>query len=42
MKKKGAVKFKHPHFLNKTAEYKVHVDETAVPSGAVHDIIIIT
>jgi uncharacterized DUF497 family protein len=40
-KKQGTVKFKLPEFfLNKTIEFKVHVDETTVHANAAYDMII--
>jgi hypothetical protein len=40
-KKKGTVESKLPEFfLNKTIEFKVHVDETTVHDNAVYDMII--
>jgi hypothetical protein len=40
-KKKGIVKFKLPElFLNKTIEFKVHVDETTVHANAAYDMMI--
>jgi hypothetical protein len=40
-KKQGTVKFKLPEFfLNKTVEFKVHVDETTVQANAAYDMII--
>jgi predicted aspartyl protease len=39
-KKQGTVKFKLPEFfLNKTIEFKVHVDETTVHANATYDMI---
>jgi hypothetical protein len=38
-KKQGTVKFKLPElFLNKTIEFKVHVDETNVHANAAYDM----
>jgi predicted aspartyl protease len=38
-KKQGTVKFKLPEFfLNKTVEFKVHVDETTVQADAYYDL----
>jgi predicted aspartyl protease len=40
-KKQGTMKFKLPEFfLNKTIEFKVHVDETTVHENASYDMII--
>jgi hypothetical protein len=40
-KKQGTVKFKLPEFLlNKTVEFKVHIDETNVQADASYDIVI--
>jgi hypothetical protein len=40
-KKQGTVKFKLTEFfLNKTIEFKVHVDETSVYTNAAYDMII--
>jgi hypothetical protein len=39
-KKQGTRKFKLPEvFLNKTIEFKVHVDETTVHANAAYDMI---
>jgi hypothetical protein len=39
-KKEGTVRFKLPaFFLNKTVEFKVHVDETTVHANAYYDMI---
>jgi hypothetical protein len=39
-KKQGTVKFKLPElFLNKTIEFKLHVDETTVHANASYDMI---
>jgi hypothetical protein len=40
-KKQGTVKFKLPElFLNKTNEFKVHVDETTIHANAAYGMII--
>jgi hypothetical protein len=40
-KKQGTVKFKIPaFFLNKTIEYKAHLDETTVDANAAYDMIL--
>jgi hypothetical protein len=40
-KKQGTVRFKLPElFLNKTIEFKLHVDETTVQANASYDMII--
>jgi hypothetical protein len=40
-KKQGTVTLKLPEFfLNKTIEFKVHVDETIAPANAAYDMII--